>query len=86
MNKIYMGINRGPGPQHVVVFYADNSRSTHPLRHIVKHSPDGFQWGYHGSGPADLALSILFDCASASLAEKLYQAFNEPSNTGSRDR
>src|SRR5204862_6265890 len=30
-----------------------------PLKHVVHHSPDGFQWGYGGSGPADLALSIL---------------------------
>jgi hypothetical protein len=32
-----------------------------PLRHVVKHSPSGFSWGYGGSGPADLALSILVD-------------------------
>lgn len=25
----------------------------------VWHSPDGFEWGYGGSGPADLALNIL---------------------------
>lgn len=30
-----------------------------PLPHVVHHSPDGFEWGYGGSGPADLALSIL---------------------------
>lgn len=75
MNKIYMGVNTGPGPQDVVVFYADGSHQTHPLRHVVKHSPDGFQWGYGGSGPADLALSILHDCLDVSLAEKYYQLF-----------
>ena len=32
-----------------------------PLRHVVYHSPDGLQWGYGGSGPADTALSILYD-------------------------
>lgn len=32
-----------------------------PLKHIEKHSPDGFNFGYGGSGPADLALSILCD-------------------------
>lgn len=32
-----------------------------PLRHVVLHSPTGFEWGYGGSGPADLALSILAD-------------------------
>jgi hypothetical protein len=25
---------------------------------VVAHSPDGFEWGYGGSGPADLALNI----------------------------
>jgi hypothetical protein len=29
------------------------------LRHICYHSPTGFEVGYGGSGPADLALSIL---------------------------
>lgn len=26
---------------------------------VVHHSPAGFEWGYSGSGPADLALNIL---------------------------
>lgn len=37
----------------------DNEK--HKLFHRVYHSPDGFEWGYGGSGPADLALSILYD-------------------------
>jgi len=32
-----------------------------PLEHIKHHSPSGMNWGYGGSGPADLALSILTD-------------------------
>lgn len=32
-----------------------------PLRHVAVHSPTGFECGYGGSGPADLALSILAD-------------------------
>lgn len=32
-----------------------------PLPHAVYHSPTGMEWGYGGSGPADLALSILAD-------------------------
>lgn len=32
-----------------------------PLEHIVQHSPTGMTWGYYGSGPHDLALSILAD-------------------------
>jgi hypothetical protein len=26
---------------------------------VVRHSPDGYEWGYGGSGPADLALNIV---------------------------
>lgn len=28
---------------------------------IMNHSPDGFSWGYHGSGPAQLALAIVLE-------------------------
>lgn len=34
---------------------------TCPLPHQVKHSPSGMSWGYDGSGPADLARSLLID-------------------------
>jgi len=45
------------------------------LRHFVKHSPDGFQWGYGGSGPADAARCILLDCVDVCTAERLYIRF-----------
>lgn len=32
-----------------------------PLQHHVRHSPTGFNWGYLGSGPADLARCLLID-------------------------
>lgn len=35
------------------------SGETSPLPHQAKHSPTGMSWGYHGSGPADLARSLL---------------------------
>jgi hypothetical protein len=28
---------------------------------LLNHSPDGFNWGYSGSGPAQLALALLLD-------------------------
>ncbi|MGD8718380.1 MAG: DUF6166 domain-containing protein [Candidatus Zixiibacteriota bacterium] len=40
-----------------------------PLPHVERHSPDGFCWGYGGSGPADLALSIL--AYATGLGEKM---------------
>lgn len=30
-----------------------------PRHDLRNHSPDGFEWGYGGSGPAQLALAIL---------------------------
>ena len=31
---------------------------------LVNHSPSGFEWGYGGSGPAQLALALLLDYTS----------------------
>jgi hypothetical protein len=42
-----------------------------PLAHIPFHSPDGIEWGYPGSGPADLALSILADYFEETLEQVL---------------
>lgn len=40
------------------------------------HSPDGFNWGYEGSGPAQLALAILLEAGVAPpLAVRLHQRF-----------
>ena len=32
-----------------------------PRHDLHNHSPDGFEWGYPGNGPAQLALAILAD-------------------------
>lgn len=62
--KIYKGTHvkdlpkRGGG-WHVIV--QEEGKEDRPLEHIEYHSPDGFAWGYSGSGPADLALSIVAD-------------------------
>ena len=42
---------------------------------VRNHSPDGFQCGYGGSGPAQAALAILLFKTSKELAQKHYQAF-----------
>ena len=46
-------------------------------REIIVHSPTGYDWGYQGSGPADLALNIVARFVGRSAAEKngLYQEF-----------
>ena len=55
----YFGIKSSIGSCQV--FVKLNETDDVILKHIVRHSPDGFQWGYGGSGPSDLALSILTD-------------------------
>jgi hypothetical protein len=44
-------------------------------RRLVYHSPTGFEWGYGGSGPADLALNILALVVSPKEANRLHQDF-----------
>lgn len=39
----------------------DETGEVYELPHVVYHSPTGYEYGYMGSGPADLALSILAD-------------------------
>jgi len=43
---------------------------------IYNHSPNGFSWGYEGSGPAQLALALLLDVTDeVEVALKFYQNF-----------
>jgi len=73
--KIYKGQKTGSGPFMVWVVDPGEIKASYRLRHIERHSPDGFNWGYGGSGPADLALSILTDFAGKVIADKFYQIF-----------
>lgn len=45
------------------------------VEHNIRHSPTGIEWGYHGSGPADLARSILLAFTDESTANRMYQRF-----------
>lgn len=42
---------------------------------ICNHSPTGFNWGYGGSGPAQLALAILMKYLPVEEAYEYYQDF-----------
>ena len=49
-----------------------------PSLEIRRHSPDGFSWGYAGSGPAQLALALLLDVTdNRDLSEARYQRFKD---------
>ena len=54
--KMYQGTRAG--------LAADLTVDGHPLNprlDLWNHSPSGFEWGYGGSGPAQLALALLAD-------------------------
>lgn len=62
------------------VVFKPNGAPLFPNRsqRIVNHSPDGFEWGYGGSGPAQLALAILFDrTGDRNLSIALYHRFKD---------
>lgn len=46
-----------------------------PSQKLRNHSPDGFAWGYPGSGPAQLALALLLHYSDANFALANYQQF-----------
>lgn len=82
--KKYVGKRMESGPCRVSVVVEvlsgpySGTQASHDLRHVCRHSPDGFQWGYGGSGPADLARSILFNVLgeyAKERVERLYQDF-----------
>ena len=71
--KIYKGIRLLPKEGYTAsIKVTVNGKS---LKHHIIHSPDGFNWGYAGSGPADLALSILWDLLEEEPSKPLYMGF-----------
>lgn len=47
-----------------------------PRLDLRNHSPTGFEWGFHGSGPAQLSLAILCcQLGDDKMACRLYQSF-----------
>src|SRR5262245_24208675 len=55
-----------PGPEDVILIREPPDRMAPGAKcrvsipqFVVQHSPGGFEWGYGGSGPSDLALNIL---------------------------
>jgi len=71
----YIGIRKNG---RAIVYKVDGNKSMilDPRFDLICHSPTGFEWGYGGSGPAQLALAILADfLGNDHLALKLYQFF-----------
>ena len=72
--KVYLGVRTMNGCEVYVCENHEKMMEHRPLKHLVVHSPDGYEWGYYGSGPADLSLSILADYFGEDPSHKeLYQ-------------
>ena len=73
--KTYFGWRTPDGRCRVMV--SGPSRRKRPLRprlDLRNHSPTGFEWGYGGSGPAQLTLALLADaCGDTATALRHYQ-------------
>jgi len=69
--KHYSGRREG----YAVIVTVDGRR-LNPRLDLWNHSPTGFEWGYAGSGPAQLALAIVADhLGNDDQALNLYQRF-----------
>lgn len=76
--KTYIG-ERDEFGARVLVANVRGVKGALPPRHDLRnHSPTGYEWGYGGSGPAQLALAILADHFGPEGEERalsLYQDF-----------
>lgn len=65
------GVDGQPVECRCIVMVDSPRRHQRPLElrlDIRNHSPTGFEWGYSGSGPAQLALALVADCCGRALA------------------
>lgn len=76
--KVFTG-TRESGSCVVHVSGGGTRRKELPLRlNVFNHSPSGFEWGYGGSGPAQLALAMLIEAfpdKSSDWVVRVHQAF-----------
>lgn len=76
------------GPQDVFCHTEQGEKLLNPKlsQKLYNHSPDGFQWGYSGSGPAQLSLAILLDfTCDSERSLRLHQDFKRDKIAGLND-
>lgn len=73
--KVYRGYSDRTDAMGPTVVTVTDDQGTRPLRHEARHNPTGFSWGYGGSGPADLARSLLADHLGYVPEPGVYQRF-----------
>jgi hypothetical protein len=70
--NLYRGVRAAGG---VLVTVNDTGLQLAPSLRVRNHSPTGFEYGYGGSGPAQLALAILLHEYDQVTAVRYYQHF-----------
>lgn len=72
LERIRLSSRSGVGP----IRFNGRPLSPYASQRLINHSPDGFAWGYGGSGPAQLALAVLLEAGVPDQqALQLYQRF-----------
>jgi hypothetical protein len=70
---LFSGERRGGDTSVLVAVGGQASRPLPMYLNVRKHSPGGFEWGYAGSGPAQLALALGIEVVGRARAELAYQ-------------
>lgn len=76
------------GRDRVILYVIDDADPTKTRRYIShrtgrdSHSPTGFEWGYLGSGPAELAFALVRDMTGKQPSPYVYQRFKEKALAG----
>lgn len=76
MTITYRGHRTDNGCAVVITDDASYRRALPMRLHLANHSPTGFEWGYGGSGPAQLALALLAHALNdGARALRIHQSF-----------
>ena len=78
MSTLFKGYRTRKGA--VVEYSKDAGKSWHTLPlylNEINHSPTGFEWGYYGSGPSQLAYAILRNLYDCHTAEEYHVSFKQ---------
>lgn len=66
-----------PSEKHSDVWVNGNKLDIEKSLKVQDHSPTGFEWGYWGSGPSQLALAICMEFMPVEEALNRYQKFKQ---------